>query len=319
MGERRALMDAASIAGLNVLKLMNDTTATALAYGIYKQDLPTAEEKARNVIFVDCGHVGVQVAAASFNKGKLIMKACTFDRNDCGGRMFDRVLVKYFAEEFRSKTKMDPFSKPRALLKLETEVEKIKKQMSANTNKLPLNIECFFEDRDLSRHIDRATFEDMIANELQRIEQVMVECLKASEWKQEDIYSVEVVGGSSRIPAVKAAIERIFGKQPQTTLNADEAVSRGCALQCAILSPTFKVREFSVTDIQPFAIKLNWKAEQDNGNMVIFPKFHQVPFSKILTFYRRDNFAVEAEYDGEVPVIDKKIGHFEIGEVRPLT
>ena len=70
--ERRALLDAASIAGLNVLKLMNDTTATALAYGIYKQDLPAPEEKARNVIFVDCGHVGVQVSAASFNKGERI-------------------------------------------------------------------------------------------------------------------------------------------------------------------------------------------------------------------------------------------------------
>ena len=68
--ERRAILDAASIAGLNVLKLMNDTTATALAYGIYKQDLPAPEEKARNVIFVDCGHVGVQVSAASFNKGR---------------------------------------------------------------------------------------------------------------------------------------------------------------------------------------------------------------------------------------------------------
>merc|ERR1712018_491564 len=108
-----------------------------------------------------------------------------------------------------------------------------------------------------------------------------------------------------------------------TTLNADEAVSRGCALQCAILSPTFKVREFSVTDIQPFAIKLNWKAEQDNGNMVIFPKFHQIPFSKLLTFYRRNNFTVDAEYDtgkdaGDVPLQDPYIGNFEIGEVYPM-
>ena len=78
----------------------------------------------------------------------------------------------------------------------------------------------------------------------------MVDCLRASEWKQDDIYAVEIVGGSSRVPAVKAIIERVFGKTPQTTLNADEAVSRGCALQCAILSPTFRVREFSVTDIQ---------------------------------------------------------------------
>jgi len=78
--ERRALLDAGAIAGLNVLKLMNDTTATALAYGIYKQDLPPVEEKARNVIFVDVGHIGIQVAAGSFNKGKLVMKALTYAR-----------------------------------------------------------------------------------------------------------------------------------------------------------------------------------------------------------------------------------------------
>ena len=248
--ERRALLDSASIAGLNVLKLMNDTTATALAYGIYKQDLPAPEEKARNVIFVDCGHVGIQVAAASFNKGKLTMKACTFDRNNCAGKAFDAALVNYFAEDFKAKTKLDPFQSPRALLKLTTEVEKIKKQMSANTNKLPLNIECFLEERDLSSRIDRETFQGLIANELGKIQQVLQDCLKACEWKEEDIYAVEVVGGSSRVPAVKAAIENIFGKSPQTTLNADEAVSRGCALQCAILSPTFRVREFSVTDLQ---------------------------------------------------------------------
>merc|ERR1712088_895455 len=162
-----------------------------------------------------------------------------------------------------------------------------------------------------------------VQQQLKKAEQVMVECLKASEWKLEDIYAVEIVGGSTRIPAIKAAIEKVFGKTPNTTLNADEAVSRGCALQCAILSPTFKVREFNVTDIQPFAIKLNWKAEQDNGNMVIFPKYHQIPFSKLLTFYRRSNFTVDAEYDtgkeaGDVPLQDPYIGNFEVGEVYPM-
>ena len=88
----------------------------------------------------------------------------------------------------------------------------------------------------------------------------MVDCLKASEWKQDEIYAVEIVGGSSRVPAVKAAIERVFSKVPQTTLNQDEAVSRGCALQCAILSPTFRVREFSVTDIQVKSTLFNLRA-----------------------------------------------------------
>lgn len=320
--ERRALMDAANMAGLNVLKLMNDTAATALAYGIFKQDLPPPEEKARNVIFVDSGHVGLQVAACSFHKGKMVMKACTHTRG-IGGQAFDAALVKYFADDFQSKTRLDAMKKPRAFLKLTSEVEKVKKQMSANTNKLPLNIECFMEERDLTHRVDRESFEEMVQQQLEKAEQVMTECLKASEWKPEEIYAVEVVGGSTRIPAIKALIEKVFGKIPNTTLNSDEAVSRGCALQCAILSPTFKVREFNVTDIQPFAIKLNWKAEQDTGNMVIFPKYHQVPFSKLLTFYRRSNFTVDAEYDtgkeaGDVPLQDPYIGNFEVGEVYPM-
>ena len=86
-----------------------------------------------------------------------------------------------------------------------------------------------------------------------------------------------------------------------------------------LLFSCFKIsKHLSVILLQPFGVKLNWKAELDTGDMVVFPRFHQVPFSKILTFYRRDNFAVEAEYDGDVPVMNPHIGHFEIGEVRPL-
>merc|ERR1712061_226947 len=226
-------------------------------------------------------------------------------------------------EDFKAKCKVDAFTNVKAMLKLISESEKLKKQMSANTNKMPLNIECFMEDKDVSGSVNREEFEELIAPYTRQIENVLHDVLATSKWRLEDIYSVEVVGGSTRIPAIKAAIEKVFGKTPNTTLNSDEAVSRGCALQCAILSPTFKVREFNVTDIQPFAIKLNWKAEQDNGNMVIFPKFHQIPFSKLLTFYRRSNFTVDAEYDtgkdaGDVPLQNPYIGNFEIGEVYPM-
>ena len=110
--------------------------------------------------------------------------------------------------------------------------------------------------------------------------------------------SVEIVGGSSRIPAIKTMIETVFGKGVSTTLNADEAVSRGCALQCAILSPVFKVREFSVTDIQPYPIKLVWENTgegQATGEMEVFPQFHPVPFSKMLTFYKTHTFQVSSQ------------------------
>jgi len=314
--QRHAMLDAAAIAGLNVLKLMNDTTATALAYGIYKQDLPAPEEKPRNVVFVDCGHTGIQAAACSFNKGKLVMQSCAYDRS-CGGRAFNEVLAKKFAEDFKAKYKVDAFTNVKAMLKLISESEKLKKQMSANTNKMPLNIECFMEDKDVSGSVNREEFEELIAPYTRQIENVLHDVLATSKWKHEDIYSVEVVGGSTRVPIIKSLIEKVFGKTPNTTLNSDEAVSRGCALQCAILSPTFKVREFSVTDIQPFPIKLRWQTEGDTGEMVVFPQFHAVPFSKMLTFYRRDNFNVVGEYDGTAPMPDQHIGVFEIGEVRP--
>ena len=315
--ERRGLLDAAYMAGLNVLKLMNDTTATALAYGIYKQDLPGAEEKPRNVVFVDAGHSGIQVSACSFTKGKLSMKAATYRRDFCG-KYFDEAIVGYFAKEFKTKYKLDVMENHRARLRLTNESEKLKKQLSANANKLPLNIECFMNDVDVSSAIDRGTFEELAAPGFAAAEAVMRECLEASKWTPDDIYAVEIVGGSTRIPAIKSCIQKVFGKIPNTTLNADEAVARGCALQCAILSPTFRVREFSVTDIQPFEIELKWQNEKDSSSMVVFDRFHQVPFSKLLTFHRREPFELQAHYKGgAVPVPNPYIGTFTIDNIAP--
>lgn len=319
--ERRALLDAAKMSGLNVLKLMNDTTATALAYGIYKQDLPEPEKPARNVVFVDIGHAGTQAAACSFNKGKLTMlssAAC-----NVGGRGFDETICKYFFQDFQERYKLNVPGNKKAVLKLMTEAEKLKKLMSSNQNKLPLNIECFMDDKDVKGAMDRAQFEELIAADLEEIETCLRQCLEGSKLKVEDIYSVEIVGGSSRIPSIKALIEKVFTKAPSTTLNADESVSRGCALMCAILSPTFKVREFSVTDIQPFPIKLVWDntgAIDENkgpGEMEVFPAFHAVPFSKMLTFFKSDTFRVLGQYSGDLPYPDPHIGEFEVGEVRP--
>jgi molecular chaperone DnaK (HSP70) len=308
------------VAGLNVLKLFNDTTATGLAYGIYKQDLPETDKPARNVVFVDVGHTGTQVAACSFNKGKL--KMISNATCDAGGRGFDEKICKYFFEDFQARYKLNVPGNKKAVLKLMTEAEKLKKLMASNSNKLPLNIECFMEDMDVKGSMEREQFEGLIAADLAAIEATMRQCLESSKLKLEEIYSVEIVGGSSRIPSIKMLIEKVFGKAPSTTLNADESVSRGCALMCAMLSPTFKVREFSVTDVQPFPSKLVWDNqgsidEKGPGEMEVFPAFHAVPFSKMLTFFKSDTFTVMGEYAGEVPIPDRHIGEFEVGDVRP--
>ncbi|XP_042727097.1 heat shock 70 kDa protein 4L [Lagopus leucura] len=318
--ERRSVMAAAQIAGLNCLKLMNETTAVALAYGIYKQDLPALEEKPRNVVFVDMGHSAYQVSICAFNKGKLKVLAATFDPF-LGGRNFDEALVDYFSEEFRTKYKLNVKENPRALLRLYQECEKLKKLMSANASDLPLNIECFMNDLDVSSKMNRAQFEQLCAALLSRVEPPLRAAMEQARLHREDIYSIEIVGGATRIPAVKEQISNFFCKEISTTLNADEAVARGCALQCAILSPAFKVREFSITDVVPYSITLRWKSsyEEGTGECEVFCKNHSAPFSKVITFHKKEPFDLEAFYSHphEVPYPDSRIGRFTIQNVGP--
>ncbi|XP_034825268.1 97 kDa heat shock protein isoform X1 [Maniola hyperantus] len=315
--ERNALLDAAAIAGLNVLRLMNETTATALAYGIYKQDLPAPEEKPRNVVFVDFGHSSLQVAACAFNKGKLKVLATSTDPF-CGGRDIDMALAEYFCQDFLTRFKLDAKKNQRAFLRLLQEVEKLKKQMSANSTRLPLNVECFMEERDVSGEMQRTQMEQLSADTFNRIERTLRGILHNAKLRPEDISSVEIVGGSTRIPAVKSLIENVFGKTASTTLNQDEAVSRGCALQCAMLSPAVRVREFNVTDVQPYAVRLAWDAARgEDGDMEVFPAFHPAPFSKMLTFYRKEPFSVSAYYTDQIPYPDNFIGQWHIRDVQP--
>ncbi|XP_058458346.1 heat shock 70 kDa protein 4 isoform X1 [Malaya genurostris] len=314
--ERQALLDAAGISGLNVLRMMSETTATALSYGFYKQDLPAPEEKPRNVIFVDFGHSALQVSACAFHKGKLKMLACSSDQ--VGGRDFDYALADYFTSEFQTKYKIDPRTNKRAFLRLLTEVEKLKKQMSANSTTLPLNIECFMNEIDVQSAVQRSTMEELCAALLQRIEATMKKLLKDSNLALEEIHSVEIVGGSTRIPAIKHLIEQIFGKPASTTLNQDEAVSRGAALQCAILSPAVRVREFSCSDVQAYPVLISWDDGTQRNEMKVFEQFHTAPFSRLLTVHRRDPLTINVHYEpNSVPYPDPFIGSFHIKDIKP--
>ncbi|XP_065190061.1 heat shock 70 kDa protein 4-like [Sycon ciliatum] len=317
--QRRALLDAAATAGLNCLRLMNDTTATALAYGIYKQDLPAPEEKPRNVVFVDMGNSALRVTLASFIKGKLKVLATAWD-SKLGGRDFDERIQKHFNEEFKNKYKVDASTKPRPRIRLSQESEKIKKLMSANTTPIPMNIECFMDDKDVTAKMKRSEMEELCADLLARLEVPMKKVLTDSGLSPKDLYSVEVVGGSTRVPAVRDAIKRVFGLELSTTLNQDEAVARGCALQCAMLSPTFKVREFKVEDVVSYPIRLTWKpsCEEEEAEMDVFPPRQAYPYSKMLSFFRREPFFIHAQYaDGGHT--DPNIGRYTIAKVVPTS
>ncbi|CAA2957822.1 heat shock 70 kDa 15-like [Olea europaea subsp. europaea] len=299
--QRRAVIDAATIAGLHPLRLFHETTATALAYGIYKTDLP--ENDPLHIAFVDVGHGSMQVCIAAFKKGQLKILAHSFDMS-LGGRDFDEVLFQHFAAKFKEEYKIDVFQNARACLRLRAACEKLKKVLSANPE-APLNIECLMDEKDVRGYIKREEFEQISVPILERVKKPLEKALAEADLTVENIHTVEVVGSGSRVPAIMKILTEFFGKEPRRTMNASESVAKGCALQCAILSPTFKVREFQVNESFPFPIALSWKGsapDTQNGAVdnqqitVVFPKGNPIPSMKALTFYRSGTFTIDVQY-----------------------
>ena len=296
--QRRSLLDAAEISGLKLLRLINDTTATALGYGITKLDLPTAEEKPRRVCFVDIGHSTYSCSIVEFKKGELAVKSTTYDRH-FGGRNFDKALVDHFAKEFKEKYKIDIYTNPKAIVRVATAAEKLKKILSANLQ-APMNIESLMNDVDVSGVLKRDELEALLKPLLDRATVPLEQALAEAKLKVEDIDAIEMVGGCTRVPSLKERIQTFFGKTLSFTLNQDEAVARGCAFSCAILSPQFRVRDFSIHDIVNYPIEFNWEQSpeipDEDTSLTVFNKGNVMPSTKILTFYRKQPFDLEARY-----------------------
>ncbi|MCO5614617.1 hypothetical protein L7F22_068901 [Adiantum nelumboides] len=326
--QRRAVLNAAAVAGLHPLRLMHETTATALAYGIYKTDLP--ENDPINVVFVDVGHASMQVCVVAFKKGQLKVLAHAFDRS-LGGRDFDEILFQYFCGKFKEDYRMDVKSNHRACQRLRAACEKLKKVLSANPE-APLNIECLMDEKDVRGHMKRDDFERLAQPIFDRVMQLCQRALSEANIETDKIYSVEVVGSGSRVPAILKILTAVFKKEPSRTMNASECIARGCTLQCAMLSPTFRVREFEVQDSFPFSISLAWKGsapESEEGatteaqsSSVVFPKGNSVPSTKMLTFYRASTFTIDVLYTDMhdlPPGTSQKLNTFTIGPFQPST
>ncbi|CZT00807.1 hypothetical protein WAI453_009128 [Rhynchosporium graminicola] len=319
--QRRALMDAAEISGLKLLRLMNDTTAAALGYGITKTDLPTGEEKSRRVAFVDIGHSNYTVSIVEFRKGELTVKSTAYDRH-FGGRDFDKAVVDHLAAEFKEKYKIDIKSHPKALVRVHAAAEKMKKILSAN-QQAPINIESLMNDVDVSSMMTREDLEKLVEPLLKRVHVPLEQALAEAKLKVEDIDIVELVGGCTRVPALKERIQKFFNKTLSFTLNQDEAIARGCAFSCAILSPVFRVRDFAIHDIVNYPIEFTWEKSPDipdeDTSLTVFNKGNVMPSTKILTFYRKETFNLEAKYAKPELLpgkVDPWIGRFTVKGVK---
>lgn len=327
--QRQAVLDAAQIAGLNILRVMNEHTATALAYGIYRSN-DFDPEKPMTVAFCSMGHSIFSVSIVQFVRGKLHVLSETSDR--VGGRDMDECLMREFAAQFQKKVGCDPLSNKKSAFKLEDAVTKCKKVLSANSE-ANMSVECLMEDEDFHSQIGREDFEKKCAPLMERCKAVLQSAIKASEVPLDQIDSVEIVGGGSRVPWVKRLCSEAFGgKGLSTTMNQEESVARGCALQAAILSPLYKVRDFDVKDVSPFGVSISWlglggdtppmdgaekEPKEENGEKkaVLFPAGSQMNTVKMLTFYRKEPFDLSAEFTEDAPLLPmtpRSLGKFRV-------
>ncbi|XP_058094167.1 heat shock 70 kDa protein 16 isoform X2 [Magnolia sinica] len=241
-GQRRAYLSAAAIAGLKPLRLLHDSTAIALGYGIYRSDFGTAGPT--YIAFVDIGHCDTQVSVVAFEVGQMKIVSHAFDPS-LGGRDFDEVLFHHFAAEFKEKYAIDVLRNARASIRLRAACEKLKKVLSANAE-APINIECLMDEKDVKGLIKREEFEKLSLSLLERISRPCKKALAETGLSVEKIHSVELVGSGSRIPAIARMVSSLFNREPGRTVNASECVAHGCALQCAMLSPLFRVRDYEI-------------------------------------------------------------------------
>ncbi|KAL5074887.1 hypothetical protein RYX36_013871 [Vicia faba] len=203
--QRKAVLDAAAIASLHPLHLIHETTATALAYGIYKIGLP--ENDQLNVAFVDVGHASMQVCIAGFKKGQLKVLSHSYDRS-LGGRDFDEALFHHFAAKFKEEYKIDVYQNARASLRLRTACEKLKKVLSANPE-APLNIECLMEEKDVRGYIKRDDVEQLSLPILERVKGPLEKALAEAGLTVDNIHMVEVVGSGSRVAAINKILTSV--------------------------------------------------------------------------------------------------------------
>lgn len=315
--QRYTIADAARIAGLNPVRIVNDITAAAVSYGVFKTDLPEGEEKPRIVALVDIGHSSYTCSIMAFKKGELKVLGTAFDKH-FGGRDFDRAITEHFADEFKEKFKIDIRENPKAYNRVLTASEKLKKVLSANTA-APFNLESVMNDVDVHSQLTREELEELVKPLLERVTEPVTRALAQAGISAEEVDFVELIGGTTRIPTLKTSISEAFGKPLSTTLNQDEAIAKGAAFICAIHSPTLRVRPFKFEDIHPYSVSYSWdKQAEDEDTLEVFTKNSTFPSTKMITLHRTGDFAMEAFYTNkeELPEnFDQKIAKWEISGV----